>query len=165
MSDIYTKMVKDFTPRQNTNAPVQETQQSATNTTLSEMDKALIEQCLDMPRKDLQGLLQRIIQAAWGYGSLTGKELLEMALKTKDEAYEALKLTALTLAVNAGDWREFNALATFWAEREKGKPIGAAPTINIGQGNGEKKIQIVFMNADDVKREREGKLIDMTPRD
>lgn len=85
-------------------------------------DTAMIAQLLDMPRNALQTLLQKVLQAGWGYGSLTGKELLETALKTKDEAYEALKLTALTLAINAQDWREFNALATFWAEQQIGKP-------------------------------------------
>ena len=87
---------------------------------LSLPDLAEFEQ---MDRKALYSLLQRVSMAGWGYGKLTGKELLETALKTKDEAYEALKLTALTLATNAKDWREFHTLATFWSEREKGKPI------------------------------------------
>ena len=76
-----------------------------------------------MPKDALRSLLERVSMAGWGYGKLTGKELLETALKTKDEAYEALKLTALTLATNAKDWREFHTLATFWSEREKGKPV------------------------------------------
>lgn len=139
-------------------------QQSHPNPALSESDKALIAQCLDMPRKDLQGLLQRVCDAGWGYASLTGKDLLLAALKDDDANYDDLMLCALVLAKNAGEWREFNALATFWAERKKGKPAGASTNINIGHSSGEKKIQIVFMNADDVKREREGKLIDVTPR-
>jgi hypothetical protein len=139
----------------------QQQEQSHPNPALSAPDLSRLE---GMTRDELVGLIRKVSQAGWGYGKLTGKELLETALKTKDEAYEALKLTALTLAVNASDWREFNALATFWAEREKGKPAGAATNINIGPGNGEKKIQIVFMNADDVKKEREAKLIDVTPR-
>jgi hypothetical protein len=76
----------------------------------------------EMSREQLIALIEKVSKAGWGYGSLKGKDLLEMALKSKDEAYEALKLTALTLAVSAADWREFVALATFWSEREKGKP-------------------------------------------
>lgn len=107
---------ENFTPKGNPPIVAQKTRRNAPT------DQETINQLLDMPRNALQTLLHRVLQAGWGYGSLTGKELLETALKTKDEAYEALKLTALTLAVNASDWREFNALATFWAEREKGKP-------------------------------------------
>ena len=109
---------------------------------------------LDMPRHELQKLLQRVSQAGWGYGKLTGKELLETALKTKDEAYEALKLTALTLAINASDWREFNALATFWAEREKGKPSQSVDvTGKIGI------VQIVLEAA----KQRKSLLVDSSP--
>lgn len=78
-----------------------------------------------MSREELLALIQKVSKAGWGYGGLKGKDLLEMALKSKEEAYEALKLAALTLATNAGEWREFIALATFWAEREKGKPSQA----------------------------------------
>jgi len=78
-----------------------------------------------MDAESLRKLLKLVVQAGWGYGKLTGKDLLAAAIKSKDEAYEALKLAALTLAVNASDWREFNALATFWAERTHGKPSQA----------------------------------------
>ena len=106
----------------------------------------------EMGRGELRGLLEKVYQAGWGYGKLTGKELLEMALKTKDEAYEALKLTALTLAVNASEWREFTALATFWAEREKGKPVQSVnATVTIGV------VEIV----EEMMRSR--KVIDVTP--
>jgi hypothetical protein len=121
---------------------------------LSGVDKELIELCLDMPRNELKGLLQRVARAGWGYGKLTGKELLDEACKTKDEAYEALKLAALTLAVNASDWREFNALATFWAEREKGKPkqsIEATVTVGV--------VEIV----EEIARRRKNAIIDVTP--
>lgn len=76
----------------------------------------------DMNEGSLRKALKLVVQAGWGYGGMKGAELLKHAQMTKDEAYEALKLTALTLATNATEYREFVALATFWAEREKGKP-------------------------------------------
>lgn len=79
----------------------------------------------EMTKEALIGLIEKVYMAGWGYGNLTGKQLLEMALKTKSEAYEALKLTALTLATNASDWREFHALASFWSDREQGKAMQA----------------------------------------
>jgi hypothetical protein len=124
----------------------------------SALSAEVLERLEGMTREGLRELLQRVSQAGWGYGKLTGKELLEMALKTKDEAYEALKLTALTLAVNAGDWREFNALATFWAEREKGKPVQSVnATVQIGV--------IELVEEATRKRREKQKMIDVTPQD
>lgn len=100
-----------------------------------------------MDRKALFSLLEKVLAAGWGYGKLTGKQLLETALMSKDNAYEALKLTALTLAHNASDWREFHALATFWSERERGKPVGAAPQINIGT-SGNMEVKVILVSAD-----------------
>ena len=107
-----------------------------------------------MDRVELVALVRRIYKAGWGYGKLTGKDLLEMALKTKDEAYEALKLTALTLAHNAKDWREFHALATFWSERERGKPVQSVnANVTIG----------VLEIVDEIDKRRKEKVIDITP--
>lgn len=121
---------------------------------LTDEELRQIEGLEKITRPELRMLLQKVLRAGWGYGKLTGKDLLEMALKTKDEAYEALKLTALTLAVNAGDWREFNALATFWAEREKGKPIqslNAVVTVGV--------VEIV----EEIAKRRKLQVIDVTP--
>jgi hypothetical protein len=99
----------------------------------------------EMDVENLRRTLKIVVQAGWGYGKLKGAELVKHAYMSKDEAYEALKLAALTLATNATEWREFVALATFWAEREKGKPSGAIPQINIGS-SGNMKIEVVLVS-------------------
>lgn len=143
---------KNFTPRQNPQKAVVVAEIKTDTLTAEELGLDDLE---NMPRKELKALLQRVIQAGWGYGKLTGKDLMQMALQTKEEAYEALKLTALTLAVNASDWREFNALATFWAEREKGKPkqsIDATVTIGV--------VEIV----EEIAKRRKQQMIDVSPQ-
>jgi hypothetical protein len=75
-----------------------------------------------MTREALIELIRSVSNAGWGYKGIKGSELLVAALKTDDENYDDLMLCAIALAKNAADWREFHALATFWAERKKGKP-------------------------------------------
>jgi hypothetical protein len=52
-----------------------------------------------------------------------------------------------------------------WLDRAEGKPVGAATNINIGGGTGDRQIRVVFVNAEDLRKEREMKVIDVTPRE
>lgn len=119
---------------------------------LSAFDMALLD---GMSQQQLIALINRVCVAGWGYGDLTGRDLIAAALSTKEEAYEALKLRAFCLASNASEWREFHALATFWAEREKGKPkqsIDTTVTLSI--------LDLV----EEATRKRREKMIDVTPK-
>lgn len=75
-----------------------------------------------MDAEQLRKLIRTVAGAIWGVKAISGAELLKNALAKDDELYEALMLKGITLALNASEWREFNALATFWAERKRGKP-------------------------------------------
>lgn len=109
-----------------------------------------------MTQVQLINLIRLVSKAGWGYGGLTGTELIKAALMSKDEAYEALKLTALVFAYNAKDWREYHAMATFWADREKGKPQQSVDVTG--------KIGIIEIVMEAAKlRNLEKPLLDITP--
>lgn len=76
-----------------------------------------------LTRDELIALIRKVCAAGWGYAGLSGRELVKASMQSDDEAYESVMLTALVLAKNAKDWREFHTLASFWAERKKGKPV------------------------------------------
>jgi len=83
--------------------------------------------------------------------------VLRVACMTEEETYQAMLHKLAVGGLTSDDARDTLNYIREWIDRKKGKPVGTAPNINIGAGSGEKKIQIVFMNADDVRREREEK--------
>ncbi len=105
---------KNFEPRKN--APVAAAQAKETQ---SPLDLAAIE---GMDAESLRKLIRTVLQSGYGIKGISIAELTKNAIKQDDALYEALMLKGITLALNASEWREFNALATFWAERKKGKP-------------------------------------------
>ena len=141
---------KNFQPRQNPKKAVKE--EKTVKSPQNPLTEHEMKNLADMSKEELITLISRVCVAAWGYGNLTGKDLITAALNSKEEAYEALKLRAFVLASNAAEWREFHALATFWAEREKGKPkqsIDTTVTVGI--------IEIV----EEIAKRRQ--VIDVTP--
>lgn len=145
---------KNYTPKGNPPNKVKEKKQPSAP--VNPLSDAVMQDLEAMTAEELRTLIKRICKAAWGYGNLTGKDLLEAAVSSKEDAYEALKLRAFVLASNASEWREFHALATFWAEREKGKPKQSIDTTVT--------LSILDLVEEATRKRREKQMIDITPK-
>ena len=115
----------------------------------------VLDNLLDMDRNALKQLLQKVLDAGWGFRGLTGRDLIEACLKSEDELYESLLLTGYVMAKNATDWREYHALATFWSERKRGKPSGSAPQVNIG-ATGDMQVRVILIEPGEQVKQIEG---------
>ncbi len=84
------------------------------------IDLAAIE---GMDAEGLRKLIRTVLQAGYGIKGISIAELTNNAIKTDNELYDALMLKGVTLAINASDWKEYHALASFWSERKQGKAV------------------------------------------
>lgn len=118
MTDYVPDPFKNYKPRQNP-ANIVVTGGIEPQLVIAPSDLTRLEK---MGREELVVLIQKVCAAGWGSNGLTGSALVKTALQSEEDTYQALMLKGSTLALHAKEWKEFKELATFWAERVKGKP-------------------------------------------
>ena len=82
------------------------------------------------------------------------------ALQTNEERTAAAELKLYSLGMQSTDASKAIPALKEWYDRTKGKPLGYSPTINVGAGSSDKQVRVIFVNAEDVRRERERNLIE-----
>ncbi len=87
-----------------------------------DVDLALLNTLLDMPRIELESLLKRVMLACWGDTGLTGQHALKTALMSDDDIAEAAKLRFATAGLNTKEMFKALPLLREWFDRAKGKP-------------------------------------------
>ncbi len=151
LPEIYQKMPQLFKPGQSGNPNgrppgiINKEKPFATG----DISEADLERLDTLSKPKLIALIKKVSGAIWG-----------IALKTEEEAYDAICLKLLNGGLNQGDINKALPALKEYLDRKRGKPIGTAPNINIGtSGNGSMNIEVILVSSEDDKR-RQGKLID-----
>ncbi len=151
----------EFDPLTGDPLPKTNKRESGTNSQVASSPSALSAEVLERlegcSREELIALVRR-----------SNADLVRVCMMSKEETAQAMRdklaeiaLKPLVPGMNIkADISSCISAIDKWLDRAEGKPVGAATNISIGGGTGDRQIRVVFVNAEDVRREREMKVIE-----